>query len=481
MASKWKFLYRDLGPVDEATLELGNLTIVTGRNNTGKTYMVYTLYGYLQFFNTLAVQIMDIWSERGIFSDAIRLNDNFLAGELFEAGNFSVKIERDRLNGETASLLKDSANLYSQSYLDTVLGAAPGTFESSIFDVEPDWGAHEYSSCMFRLSGGMELTVSYDEDTFSFSLHWVDEEGRADSPRQLTHLKNGLKRAYVSFLTQNEVVLGNHLHCTTAARFAVSLFHKDLESNRRSIIRTLQQKKPIRLEDGSIWIPADTVKEASRYALPIEDEIDFTKNVPSGILAPTRHISPSPFSNIVEMMGGHFTKVEDDIFFSSSEINSRQFHIPLHLASSSVVELSNLYFYLVMGRKSNNPILIIDEPESHLDPINQIEFARALARWVNSGIRVVISTHSDYILKEINNLIMLHSDFEEKEEVTERLGYTESIAPESVRAYVAEDGGLEECDVDKYGIEMPYFDFIIDNINAVSNELTGRLSAEEED
>ena len=134
-----------------------------------------------------------------------------------------------------------------------------------------------------------------------------------------------------------------------------------------------------------------------------------------------------------------------------------------------------------MGRQSDNPILIIDEPESHLDPVNQIEFARALVRWSNSGIRVLISTHSDYIVKEINNLIMLHHDFEDKEEVVRRLGYTESLGPATVRAYVAKKGGLEECDIDKYGIDMPYFDYTIDSINAVSNELTGRLSAEEED
>ena len=481
MNSKWRFLLKDLGPVEEAYLGLGNLTLIAGRNNTGKTYMVYALQGFLQFFDALAMKTMEVWSIRGFFSGAIRPNDSFLAGELLGAGRVSFKIEKDGLDRDRASLFQDSAELYSQTYLDTVLSAPPtGTFERAVFDVEADWGAHEYSSSANWLIDGAEVSVSYDEDDLSFSLHWIDEKGRNNTQRQLTQVKDGLRRAYIRFLTQGDDVFGNSLHCTTAARFAVSLLHKDLESKRRSIVQALHQERPLQLKDGSIWVSAKAIEGASRYALPIEYEIDFIKDIPADFPAPPRDVDISPFGNIVRMMGGHYTKLEDEIFFDSTEGSPRQFRIPLHLASSSAIELSSIYFYLALGRKSDNPILIIDEPESHLDPINQIEFARALARWTNSGIRVLISTHSDYIVKEINNLIMLHHDFEDKEEVVGRLGYSESLDPETVRAYVADNGGLDECDIDKYGIDMPYFDYTIDRINAVSNELAGRLSAEED-
>ena len=43
-----KFLFKNLGPIEDAELELSDLTIIAGRNNTGKTYMVYTLYGFLR-------------------------------------------------------------------------------------------------------------------------------------------------------------------------------------------------------------------------------------------------------------------------------------------------------------------------------------------------------------------------------------------------------------------------------------------------
>ena len=43
-----EFRFRNIGPVKEAAIELGDLTIIAGRNNTGKTYLVYTLYGFLK-------------------------------------------------------------------------------------------------------------------------------------------------------------------------------------------------------------------------------------------------------------------------------------------------------------------------------------------------------------------------------------------------------------------------------------------------
>ena len=72
--------------------------------------------------------------------------------------------------------------------------------------------------------------------------------------------------------------------------------------------------------------------------------------------------------------------------------------MPLHLASSSAIGLSDLYFYLrYMASKEH--LLIVVEPESHLDTANQIQFARVLARFVDMGIKVLVTTHSDYLIK----------------------------------------------------------------------------------
>ena len=99
------------------------------------------------------------------------------------------------------------------------------------------------------------------------------------------------------------------------------------------------------------------------------------------------------------------------------------------------------------------------------------------------GLKVLITTHSDYIVKEINNLLMLSRDFKDKPKVLKKLKYSEHdfLKPDSVRAYVAEDNSLTPCTIEKYGIDMPVFDTTIDAINRVSSELESRLTYEEEE
>ena len=54
-----RFGIKNLGPIKEADVEIGDLTIVCGENNVGKTYYTYTLYSFLaeikKIFTTLNI------------------------------------------------------------------------------------------------------------------------------------------------------------------------------------------------------------------------------------------------------------------------------------------------------------------------------------------------------------------------------------------------------------------------------------------
>jgi len=78
--------------------------------------------------------------------------------------------------------------------------------------------------------------------------------------------------------------------------------------------------------------------------------------------------------------------------------------LPLMNASSMVSELAPVVLYLRHLVGPGN-VLIVEEPESHLHPAMQVEFTRQLARLVKSGVRIIVTTHSEWLLEELANIV----------------------------------------------------------------------------
>ncbi|NJC10520.1 putative ATPase [Micromonospora profundi] len=108
----------------------------------------------------------------------------------------------------------------------------------------------------------------------------------------------------------------------------------------------------------------------------------------------------------------------------------------LHRTSSMVSELAPVILFLrhVLRR---GDLLIIEEPESHLHPASQVKFAQAIALMINQGAKVIITTHSDYFLNQLNNLIKLHTLATARDEQPSN---SPSIDPHSVEAYLVNPG-----------------------------------------
>ena len=81
-------------------------------------------------------------------------------------------------------------------------------------------------------------------------------------------------------------------------------------------------------------------------------------------------------------------------------------NLPLFRASAMV---SNLAPVVLCLRHVVDPgeVLIIEEPEVHVHPAKQTELARQLVRMVRAGIRVVVTTHSEWLLEQLGNLTQL--------------------------------------------------------------------------
>jgi predicted ATPase len=157
--------------------------------------------------------------------------------------------------------------------------------------------------------------------------------------------------------------------------------------------------------------------------------------------------------------------------------------LELHLASSSSVEILPLIVFLKRFDDLKNKLLIIEEPEAHLHPKAQIEIARFLVMLVNLGANVVITTHSDYIISEVNNCIKLHSlkeiDKNKYEKYISKLklkNYPDiSLSPDKITTYLFKEKGKKvevlPLKINKFGIEDENFEEVLDELLERSAEL----------
>ncbi len=79
-------------------------------------------------------------------------------------------------------------------------------------------------------------------------------------------------------------------------------------------------------------------------------------------------------------------------------------NLALANASSMVSELAPVVLYLRHMIEPGN-VLIVEEPESHLHPAMQVAFTRQLAAIVKAGVRVIVTTHSEWLLEELANIV----------------------------------------------------------------------------
>ena len=132
--------------------------------------------------------------------------------------------------------------------------------------------------------------------------------------------------------------------------------------------------------------------------------------------------------------------------------------------SSMVSELTPVVLFL-RGVLAIGDTLIIEEPEAHLHPAAQTHVAVALARLVRAGVRVIITTHSDWLLKEIGNLMREGVLAEETGAPTTEPTLSRALHPREVgiwlfRHGVTEQGSIiQEIPFDRSeGVEPPEYD-----------------------
>lgn len=125
--------------------------------------------------------------------------------------------------------------------------------------------------------------------------------------------------------------------------------------------------------------------------------------------------------------------------------------LPLHRTSSMVAELAPLVLYL-RHLLLPGDLLIIEEPEAHLHPESQARLAQELVRLTGQGLRVMLTTHSDLILQQINNSI-LAAELGDDPDAPEEIRALPRLAAQDVAAYLVRPDLENGSSVDRLEVE----------------------------
>ena len=166
-----------------------------------------------------------------------------------------------------------------------------------------------------------------------------------------------------------------------------------------------------------------------------------------------------------DILGGEYcnTNGTERLMFDSDT------SVIMNYASSGQQEavwIVNLLFYYMLGKRKT--LFIIEEPESHLFPGTQKLMTEFITIVKNGKNRVIITTHSPYILGSINNLLYANkiADEENRSDIEAIIPSDQWIDYETMGAYFLSDGLVKNiCDDEFEDIDHD----VIDGVSGVIN------------
>ena len=387
---------KNIGILKQAEFSLGDLTLICGENNTGKTYAACVLFGFLES-----------WPK-------------FISFPIGNAQTQQTRTETVKIDSAQATddMLTEACRKYTEQ-LDKIFAAAEGTFQNSVFHLVRD-----------DISSG------------------------------------SLPKPFIC----------------SAERTGVATFRKELNFARSRLLKEMERADP------QIDLRELLSKAYQRYPSPIEADVDFMGQL-QDIAKSKSFIAkehPEILDNFTDIVGGTYAITQNDLLYYIPK--GTRLRLTMDQSSSAVRSLLDLNFYLHCAAEKGD-LLMVDEPELSLHPENQRRIARLFARLANIGVKVFVTTHSDYIIKELNTLIMLNHDKPHLKRIAEENGYRDSelIHADQVKVYVAEKAllPLEEGQKrrrrghtlvkakvhSEFGIGVSSFDNTIDDMNRIQDDI----------
>ena len=151
--------------------------------------------------------------------------------------------------------------------------------------------------------------------------------------------------------------------------------------------------------------PARAAFMGANTTSPIGMYRDFLAQL-DDLKTPSRIISPDNqfYANYIAKLADGEIVLENGSVFLLFESGEK---IPVSAAASSVKELMPFLLMLQNGKNRQYNSLLFEEPEAHVHPKKQFLVMDMLVRCCNKGMLIQMTTHSDYLLGRMNQLLLL--------------------------------------------------------------------------
>lgn len=428
----------NFGPIKRAAVDLRPLTVFVGPSNTGKTYfavLIYALYRILGGFRRLPAPFHR-GHQRALFPDWRPAADGMLRpGELRDL--------LDKLEADAASFSLSDVPARARDAVRTFL-LDPETLRAVLdrefmrcFDVES-------ASELVRLPGrpgGMEISLAVREKGRDL---WGLRAGVSESGV----VADGRLEEDVAFFPEGgfDSTFVRRIRSWSRRRTAAELVARYNTSRRRSADAG-NRGYPIEAFFEELFFAAfrsGGAQGGGAYYLPAARSgiMQSHRVIASSLVARSTRAGLERFPELPTFSGVMADFMQRLILYEEDESDDRSMNelaakleqealagrigikrptpggypefvyrprgteqeVRLTRASSMVSELAPVVLFL-RGPVGRGDTLVIEEPEAHLHPAAQTRVAVALARLVRAGVRVVVTTHSDWLLKEIGNLM----------------------------------------------------------------------------
>ena len=390
-----------LGPIRKAVVDLQKpFTLFCGPNSTGKTYMSYLLYAI---------------NEDSDYDDSKGLDK--IAKQILSEQQFVLRRELiDEYIGDLAKGMK--------SKLGSIFGIGDSMVEKlfSQFELTLSLSDNEFEKIISQpcrlVSGNNDAEVVLEKDADSDVVRYQANIKAQNIIRDSLMNIRFMLSHYFRILCFGNI---GGVRMLTVERNSIYTFKTELSLSRNELIDRIQQKSG--QSELDIF---DMVNSSSRrYPLAVRSSLRIANDL----------------ENVQKFNGPYYQFAEQiekgilhgevkitrngDVEFIS-EKTGRSKHLPIHMASSIVKTMSSLVIYLKhIARKGD--LLIIDEPEMNFHPDVQIALVRIFSMLSKMGLRLIVSTHSDYMVREVNNLIMAGSLYHHDAQLINEMGYKEEM------------------------------------------------------